>query len=123
MSDGRDIEVRMKSEVKGGLRDKEKQGVDKKPGDDVFADEIGSVDAIELSDRDDPDCGHATILRLPDQWILGFDLVYSKGSARKYLQTAQEFFSAAETAWERHHRSAFIDTLYSAAELSVRALL
>lgn len=116
-------QVRINSEVRAIARVIHKPGVMKEPGDEVFANELASIEQITLTDSDDPDCGHATIIRLPDQWVLGVDFVYSKGSARRFLQTAEEFYATAETAWRRNHKSAFIENLFTAAELAIKALL
>src|SRR5207245_10564375 len=56
-------------------------------------------------------------------WYRCFDFVYNKGRARALLSIGREFLSAASGALNRGHMHAFIDTLFSAAEIAANVLL
>jgi uncharacterized protein (UPF0332 family) len=100
-----------------------KPGIQKGLGDLVTEDELEGLEGLVLMEDEDPDCGHATLLRLNDRWVLAFDFVYNKGLARKHLEAASQFVEAAEFSLERESWSAFVDNLFSAAELSAKATL
>jgi uncharacterized protein (UPF0332 family) len=121
--DRREPEVRINSEVRALAKVRLKSGVEKGLGDTVTEDELEGLEELVLMGDEDPDCGHATLLRLNDRWMLAFDLVYNKGLARKHLEAARQFIEAAEFSQERESWSAFVDNLFSAAELSAKATL
>lgn len=121
--DGRKPEVRINSEVKAVGKMKLKPGVSKNYGDLVYTNELEGLENLTLTDEDDPDCGHATILRLGDTWLLAFDFIYNKALAKKHIETAKEFIEAAEFSFSHKHWSAFADNLFSAAELLAKAEL
>jgi HEPN domain-containing protein len=121
--DGRKPEVRINSEVKAIGKMKLKAGASKNYGDPVYASELDGLEELTLTNEDDPDCGHATILHLGDNWLLAFDFIYNKGLANKHIETAIEFIDAAEFSFTRKHWSAFADNLFSAAELLAKATL
>lgn len=122
--DGRPPSVRInRPEVKAQLRVELKQGRIKEAGESVLLDDVERFDGIFLTDEDDPDCGHATYLRLGDRWHGHFDAIYNKGLAKRHLEVGNEFQRAAEAALQLKHFHAFVDTLFSAAELYAKANL
>jgi hypothetical protein len=121
--DGRKPQIRLNSEVQAIAQVRIKPGVQKQPGDYLAVDEIEGLDKIALSGDDDPDCGHVTIIKLNDLWYMTFDFRYNKNLSRSHLDTAKEFYSAAEFAAEKKFWSAFADNLFNACELNARALL
>lgn len=121
--DRREPEVRINSEVRALAKMRLKPGVEKGLGDLVTEDELEGLEELVLMEDEDPDCGHATLLRLNDRWMLAFDFVYNKGLARKHLAAASQFVEAVEFSLERESWSAFVDNLFSAAELSAKATL
>jgi uncharacterized protein (UPF0332 family) len=121
--DGTKPKVRINSEVKAVGKMKLKAGVTKKYGDLVYTKELEGLEELILTDEDDPDCGHATILRLGDTWYLAFDFIYNKALAKKHIEKAKEFIEAAEFSFSHNHWSAFADNLFSAAELLAKAEL
>jgi hypothetical protein len=122
--DGRPHQVRInRSEVKALLRVEVKEGVTKPPGESLLLDEMETFEGVELTDDDDPDCGHATYMRLGDRWYGQFDAIYNKGLARRHLEVGAEFQKAAEHALAQNHLHAFTDNLFSAAELYAKASL
>jgi uncharacterized protein (UPF0332 family) len=122
-SDKRKPGIRINSEVKALAKMKLKPGVSKEPGEPVFENELEGLEELHLTKDEDPDCGHATLLKLNDRWLLAFDFIYNKGLAGKHIQAARQFVEVAKFSLEEHLWSAFVDNLFSAAELSAKALL
>ena len=123
--DSRPTEVRINEEVKGGAYYSLKEPIDADIGTVVEV-PIANVDELtkfELSEDEDPDCAHLTALRTGNRWHIAFDLVYNKGKSSKYIAAAVEFIEAADYSLKREHYSAFIDNLFSAAELAAKAYL
>jgi hypothetical protein len=121
--DGRPPLVRLDAEVKAIGTTKLRDGVARASGEAVYEDDIDEIVGIELSDEDDPDCGHATLMRIKGRWILGFDFRYNKALARRHVETASHFYDAATFAVDRGYLEVAIDNLFSAAELLARASL
>lgn len=122
--DGRPHQVRInRSEVKALLRIQVKDGVTKPPGDPLLLEEMEAFEGIQLTGDDDPDCGHATYIRLGDRWYGQFDAVYNKSLARRHLEVGEEFQKAAEYALAQNHLHSFADNLFRAAELYAKASL
>lgn len=120
-SDGRQHEVRLNDEVAAILRVQAKEPI--AAGDPVYSSQIGNVVGMELPDDVDPNAAHATVARIGDAWYLGFDFRYNKALSQQHVETANEFLSAAHTAMESEHWRAFLDNLFSAAELLSKAVL
>lgn len=122
--DGRPNEVRINSEVRGQFKATTKVDLtEERIGDPVYAHEIEGLHAFQLLDDDDPDCGHITILRISDWWWISFDFIYNKGISANHIEAANQFLENAEHSLNRGHWSAFVDCLFSAAELSAKAVL
>lgn len=122
-SDGRKSQVRINEEVRAISKVKFKQGISKNPGDPVFEHEIEGLEKINLTEEDDPDCGHATLIKINDRWTIAFDFRYNRGLSRNHIKTAREFYEAAEFSFTKKNWSAFIDNLFNCAELSVKVIL
>jgi hypothetical protein len=120
--DGRKPTVRINSEVKAIAKMKLKPGIQKDFGS-VYANEIEGLEELTLTDEDDPDSGHVTMLKFKGTWIMAFDFIYNKALARKTIETAKEFIEAAEFSLAHQSWSAFTDNLFSAAELLAKATL
>ena len=121
--DSRKNQVRINSEIKGLAEVKLKPGISKEAHEDVFEHELESMKFVELSEEDDPDCGHATLLRIGNRWSITFDFRYNKALSRKHIEAAEQFYGAAQYSLEHKGWSAFIDNLFSAAELLARSVL
>jgi uncharacterized protein (UPF0332 family) len=121
--DGRKPQVRINCEVKAIGKVKLKSGISKKVGEPIYEHEVEGLEKINLSEGDDPDCGHATLVRVENRWIIAFDFRYNKALSKKHIETAQQFFESAEFSFKQKNWSPFIDNLFSAAELSVKAIL
>jgi len=116
-------EIRLNEEVKAVIDVNYKEGVAIKDGDPVFAEHVERFNSMELPETEDPDCGHFTAIQLRGLWYLSFDFVYNKGRARALLSIGREFLSAASDALKRGDMHAFIDTLFSAAEIAANVLI
>lgn len=122
-ADGRRPEVRINSEVKAIGEMKLKDGISKNTGDPVYENELDGLEDIALTQDDDPDCGHATLLQFNGVWFLAFDFIYNKALAKRHIEGAKQFIEAAEYSLTRKHWRAYVDNLFSAAELLAKAVL
>lgn len=121
--DGRRPEVRINTEVKAQNVVTLKNNDNRKPGDIVSWNDIADIEKIQLTDQDDPDCCHVTLFRLKTGWHFTFDFRYNKQLAKRHSETANEFYEAAESAFNKKHYAAFLDNLFSACELAARSVL
>jgi len=121
--DQRKPAVRLNAEVKAIVGSKLKAGIVKQPGDPVYWHEFADIAEVRLTDQDDPDCAHITMLLVGDHWAISFDFRYGKAKSTKHVDVAREFYRSAEDALQRADWAAFVDTLFSAAELAARAWL
>jgi HEPN domain-containing protein len=121
--DGKKPTVRINSEVKVLAKMKLKPGIEKDYGDAVYANELDGLEELMLTNEDDPDSGHVTMLKFNGSWIMAFDFIYNKALAKKTIKTAKEFIEAAEFSFSHQSWSAFADNLFSAAELLAKATL
>lgn len=119
--DGRPHAVRVNGEIKGDVRVRLKDGIEKRPGETIFESEVAGLDSVSLL-SEEVDCGHATLVRIGASWGLVFDFTYNKGVAAKHVAAAQEFLDTAQDCLERGRLLAFIDVLFSAASLAAKAL-
>ena len=122
-SDGRRPQVRINSEVRAISKVKFKSGISKKAGEPIYEHELEGLDEINLTKEDDPDCGHATLIRIGDRWTIAFDFRYNTELSKKHIKVAEEFCQAAEYSLSQKNWIAFIDNLFSATELLARSIL
>ena len=122
-SDERIPEIRINSEVKAFGKMKLKDDVSKNPGDPVYENELEGFEDLYLSPDDDPNAGHATLLKIGSRWFLSFDFIYNKGLAGKHIEVAKQFLTLAEFALRETYLVAFIDNLFSASELLAKTQL
>lgn len=121
--DGRKPQVRINTEVRAIGKVKFKPGISKKPGEPIFEHELEGLEEINLTEEDDPNCGHATLIRIAGEWIIAFDFRYNKALSRKHIETARQYYESAEFSLKRRYWSPFIDNLFSAAELLAKSIL
>jgi hypothetical protein len=119
--DARPVTVRINEEVRALA--KIELACAKEAGDPIFDRDIAGVTEIKLTDNDDPNCGHATILLVKGSWHLAFDFRRNKASSQRHLDVARQFHRAAAAAAETQSWPVFVDTLFSAAELAAKAWL
>jgi uncharacterized protein (UPF0332 family) len=123
--DGRAREIRLNEEIRlvGKVKLKKNDLLKKAKGEAVYDHEIESWESFSLPNEEDPNCGHITLYRFPDHWIIVFDAIYNKGIATEHLSAARQFLDAARQALANKSMRVFVDTCFSAAELSAKALL
>ena len=121
--DQRNTQIRINDEVKARLKTHLRDGVVKKPGEQIRVADIGAIEDIDLTDSDDRDCGHATFVQLGNRWYGSFSAIYNKDMAAKYCRRGEEFLAAAKIILASNLMNAFLDTLFSAVELFAKAKL
>lgn len=123
--DGTPSEVRLNNEVKTELKVVLKKEYQRKheKGEPIYWGQIERIESTRLTDEDDPNAGHATLINFSGSWFLYFDFKYNKERASKHLKAAQQFVDAARAALGKAHWSVFIDSLCSASELTAKAYL
>ena len=121
--DDRKPQVRINSEVVALAMPKWKPGLSKEEGEPVYEHESEGIEDVWLGEEDDPNCGHVTLLRIGGRWSLAFDFRYNKVLSKQHIETAEQFYEAAEFSFKQRNWSAFIDNLFSAAELSAKSIL
>ena len=123
--DGTPPEVRINDEVKTELRIilKEKFRGNVKKGDPIYWDQIESIETTRLTEDEDPNVSHATLLNINGRWILHFDFTYNKKLSSEHIEVAGQFLESARIALEKKHWAVFIDSLCSASELTAKAYL
>jgi hypothetical protein len=122
-ADERPVEIRLNEQVKAVLDVKYKDGVSIKIGEPVYANDVKGFKSVELPETEDPNCGHFTAMQLRGLWYFGFDFIYNKGRARDFLTIGQEFLEMASEAAAKHRFRAFVDNLFSAAEIAANVVL
>lgn len=123
--DGKKPTVRLNDEVKILVEVKLKDDVPQnfKIGDPVTWDNIERIERTKLTNDDDPNCGHATLLFINGGWHVSFDFIYNRALSRSHLEAAKQFLLAAAIAKDKKHWAVFIDNLCSASELTAKAYL
>lgn len=121
--DDRGFKVRINSEVRAFAKPIYKSGIEKNPDELVYEHEIEGFESFSLPDDEFPDCGFVIALKLRDEWVLYFDFRYNKDFVREHLRVADEFLQAANYALTNNLLSVLIDSLFSAVELTAKALL
>ncbi len=122
-SDERKPQIRINSEVKAIAYVKLKSGISKNKGDPIYEHEIEGLDRFQLTNEDDPDCGHATLVKIANRWIIAFDFRYNKALAKKQIDTAKQFYESAEFSYKQKNYASCLDNLFSAAELASKTVL
>jgi hypothetical protein len=121
--DGKKPKIRLNSEVRAIAKLHLKTGVVKNAGDPIYENEADGIEELRLTNEDDPNSGHVTMLMIDNKWVLAFDFLYDKALSLKHINTAKQFIEAAERSFEKKHWSPFVDNLFSAAELLAKAKL
>ncbi len=122
-ADGAPNVVRLNGEVQALAFMRLKPGVTKKEGEDLFVHESDGIAEIKLPETEDPNCGHATLVRFGDGWHVSFDFRYNRGRAVALLSRARQFLVAATLASEAEAWSVLAYNLFTAMELAAKAEL
>lgn len=121
--DERPTEVRVNEEVRAIAEMKLKPDVEVMPGDPIYTHQLESVSNFRLTEDDDPDCGYIILLQIEGRWTGNFNFIYNRGLSQKHIKAARQFFETAKYALEKRYWPVFVDTLFSASELAVKALM
>ena len=118
--------IRLNGEVNGLLIGRYK-GSDRKLGEPVMENEVEDILDFKSTKEVNDVSRHATIIQLKGDWWIFFDF-REKGQenlkkAKECLQTAQDFYSAADILSEQAIYRPAVDSLYSATELAISAQL
>lgn len=120
--DERNIEVLLNDEFQAICRVKLKEGVKKNIGESIKEEELEGIESIKLVDEIDQNCGYVIIIRIGNYWKSYFDFRYNKGLSRHHIETGDEFLSIARHALMSEYWKPFVDNLYNAAELYLKAI-
>jgi len=108
--DERPTEVRINSDVRCKLYNiKYKPGIQKNSGDAVYENEIEEIGGMTLLDSEDLNCGHITLIKLNNEYVIYFDLRYNKVRSRALIDKAKQFFEMAKISKENRYWSSFIE--------------
>ena len=108
MNVGQHRVIRLNDEVRALMKTKVRPDAKPQMGAPVYWDEIEGIEDFQLTEED-PNAGHATILRASDGWLLFFDFRYNGQRVADVLAAADEFLAMSEYAKERHHMRAFME--------------
>jgi hypothetical protein len=114
--------ILLNEELKGiEAKIKLKNGIKKSQGDQIYENEIEGIQNITLDKKLYPNCAHVTFIKINNLWNIVFNFTYNRELAQKHIDIAQQFWSLAKVAYKHELWNAFVDNLFSAAELSVKA--
>jgi hypothetical protein len=123
-SDQASSDIRLNDEVKAEAIVRLKPGIQKQYGEPVYESELqDKILKIKLTDKDDPNTAHVTLLLFKDKWIIHFDFRYNKAEAKKRYDAAREFYEVAKMSYHNRYWRPFVDNLFSSAELFVTSQL
>jgi len=90
-TDGRDTEIRLNREVRASLLGVASKTL--KPNERfILEDGISEIKDIQLSEDDDPNAGHLTLLKFKGKWILVFDFRYNKANGFPHEGSYNDLF-------------------------------
>lgn len=90
----------------------------------MFENELqDKISKIRLTDEDDPNSAHVTMLYFKGKWVFHVDFRYNKSEAKKRYEAGKEFYELAKTSYSNGYWRAFVDNLFSSAELFVTSQL
>jgi len=114
------VKVRLNDEVKALTKVKLNRKI--KEGEIIYLKDIKDIEQIELTDEE-KDFAHFTMMRSRDNWVVAFDFRYNRQRARRHIEIARQFLELARFSQKKKFYSAFVDTLFSAAELLAKSQL
>ena len=107
-------------EVKGTAILRASRGINE--GDPVLHSDLSGLEAFDLPDEF-LDCGHFTIIRVKDRWLMTFNFLSGRAKAQGLFELALQFLEASETSASKGHAGPSIDNLFGACELVSKAEL
>ena len=121
--DDRPRVIRFNGEVRAQVKVSLREGTELSLGDEVAMGDIVEWAEVRLHPDDDQDCGHITLMRTADSWLLAFDAVYNRRFASSHLDKANEFLAAARDSAQAGRAAAAAESLFAAVELGAKAYL
>jgi hypothetical protein len=117
--------IRFNEEVKAELicKLKIKPGNHKKLGEPIYENEVGDILHLKLTDEDDPNYGHLTMILFKNKWLISFDFRINKKLAKEKLEIGRDYLEIAEYSLRKSKLNVFVDNLFSAIELFVTSQL
>ena len=113
--------VRLNDEVKATLTVRVNRPIAE--GEAVSGRDFDEILGASLTAEDHPNAAHVTLVRHRDAWVMAFDFRYNGARIADVVDAAREFLACAAFAVEQGHRRAAVDNLFSAAELTAKAIL
>jgi hypothetical protein len=115
------VEIRLNHEVKAQAQMQLSRSF--RPGDPITIGDVEEIVSVDLTD-DDANSAHITLIRTgPEIWMVAFNAQYNRGRARALISIASEYIQLARYALSKGFYRGFVDTLFSAVELSAKARL
>jgi hypothetical protein len=112
--------IRINDEIKAVMEGKINRDI--KKGEKVYEKDLDSIESIKLT-NEDSNCGHITILRFRDKWVVSFDANYNKKIRKEYLDASKEFYKSASENLDQNYLRVFYDNAFSSAELCALSIL
>jgi hypothetical protein len=112
--------IRINEEVKAIIEGKPTRDI--KKGEAVYEKDLEMIGNIKLTD-DDSNCGHITVLRFKDSWIVSFDAHYNQKIRKEYLDASKDFYESAIENLNKKRLRVFYDNAFSSAELCAISIL
>ena len=91
-------------------------------GEPLSAADLGHIESFELPD-DLLDNAHFTMIRSGEGWRIFFNFLSGRAKAKDTLELATEFLEAAQSARNDGRAGPAVDNLFSACELTSKAVL
>ena len=113
-------EVRFNEEMGGIMLVIAQRAVEK--GEQVTLADLAQVQRYELDDPD-MDCGHLTIIRRGEGWLIDFNFLSGRAKAADMLRLAEQYHAAAVSCVDQDLEGPAVDNLFSACELTAKAEL
>lgn len=114
--------IRLNQEVKAIAHMKLDEGVSINKGATIYEHQIKNIERVELLD-DDKDCGHVTVIRVGEKYLIHFCFLYDRGIAKNLLESAKGYFNHAKDDLEHGRDGNCHEHLFIASELAINSLL
>jgi hypothetical protein len=114
--------IRLNDEVRALMKVKVAPGPGVQKGAQVYWDEIDNIEDFQLTEED-PNAGHATMIRVQNQWLVFFDFRYNAQRVAEVLDAADQFMAMCDHALALGHPRPFMENLFAVAELTAKAKL
>ncbi len=115
------LRVRLNEEVRAVASVKLRGSVE--AGDSIYESQVEEIREMRLTDEEDPNSGHLTMMRVRGNWHIHFDFRRDRARAQEHLDRASDFLEAAKDSFSANRLAPAVDNLFSAAELAARAEL